>query len=70
MLNLEIRLIWMMIDLCAFCMLHYKNNHANPLSFMTYNIILPIYAGDLTTLIPAFSKALIFSGALPLPSNF
>jgi hypothetical protein len=27
----------------------------------------PILAGDATTLTPAFSKALIFSGALPLP---
>jgi len=30
-------------------------------------MLTPILAGDLTTLIPAFSSALIFSGALPFP---
>lgn len=45
-----------------------NNTHANPFSFITSNIVFPIYAGDFTTLIPAYSNALIFSGALPLPS--
>lgn len=40
---------------------------ANFLSFITSSIVLPIYAGELVTLIPAFYIALIFSGALPFP---
>ena len=37
------------------------------LSFIRLNIPYPIVAGLYTTLIPAASKALIFSGALPFP---
>lgn len=45
----------------------YFYHQANFLSFITYNINLPISAGLLVTLTPAFYIAFYFSGAEPLP---